>query len=117
MPVKFTMNEPILMTWLLCRQTHNLLSKCENRVLAEIGLTPEQQAALNAIKFIDGPVKPTEVAEWLDRSPNSITLIIDRMEKRGLVKRIRDHEDRRSVLLIMTENGSEILNQANILTG
>jgi DNA-binding MarR family transcriptional regulator len=67
------------------------------------------------MKDIPGTVTPTAIANWLDRNPNSITLIIDRMEKGGLVKRVRDLEDRRAVRLIITPKGEEMYAQAGIL--
>jgi len=88
--------------------------KCEEVVFGKIGLTPQQHAVLIAIKYINDPVKPTDVARWLDRNTNSITLIIDRMEKDGLVKRIRDLRDRRSLRLVMTQKGKEVLEQATV---
>lgn len=114
MPVKFAFKEARLMTWLLCHQTFNLVSKCEDVMFAKAGTTTQQHAVLMAIKYINDPVKPTDVASWLDRNTNAITLIIDRMERDGLVKRVRDLRDRRSLRLIMTQKGEELLEQTTI---
>jgi DNA-binding MarR family transcriptional regulator len=59
------------------------------------------------IKQIDDPVKVTDVARWLDRSVNSVSMIIDRMVKAGLVRRRRDLPDRRAVRLIITSKAEE----------
>ena len=99
-------------SWLLLHQTHNLVLRCEASVFAQDGLTPQKHAILMAIRYIEDPVTPTEVANWLDRSTNSISLIIDRMVKKGLVKRNRNLRDRRSVRLSITEKGNEMLDQA-----
>jgi len=56
-----------------------------------------------------------DVADWLDRNPNSISMIINRMEKGGLVERIMGLQDRRAVRLVLTEEGKELLDQANVL--
>jgi DNA-binding MarR family transcriptional regulator len=99
-------------SWLLLHQTHNLVLRCEASVFAQDGLTPQKHAILMAIRYIEDPVTPTEVANWLDRSTNSISLIIDRMVKKGLVKRTRNLRDRRSVRLSITEKGNEMLDKA-----
>ncbi|MFC2068302.1 MarR family winged helix-turn-helix transcriptional regulator [Chloroflexota bacterium] len=112
MPVKFTFNEPRLMAWLLCHQCYNLVSRCEEVTFANTQITPEQHAVLLAIKNNNGPVGPTSIAKWLDRSPNSISLMIQRMEKRGLVNQARDLPDLRSVRLVITKKGDKILEQA-----
>jgi len=100
--------------WLLLHQTNNLVLKCEDRVFGKHGLGTEQHAVLLAIKYIDDPVTPTDVAQWLDRNTNSISLIVERMVKAGLVRRIRDLRDRRSVRLVITSNGKEILDKATV---
>jgi DNA-binding MarR family transcriptional regulator len=47
----------------------------------------------------DGPLPMRRLAEAMDVSQASATGIIDRMEQRGLVERLRDDEDRRVVRL------------------
>jgi len=111
MPSSFESSNLHYNSWLLLQQTCNLVLRCEARVFAGKGLTPQKHAILMAIKYIEDPVTPTEVAHWLDRSTNSISLIIDRMVKNGLVKRIRNLKDRRSVRLSITEKGNELLSQ------
>jgi DNA-binding MarR family transcriptional regulator len=107
MPIKFEFENPDKRTWILLRQIHNLVTKCEDRVFSEYGLTTEQHAVLMAIKHIDGSVRPTDVARWLDRSVNSVSMITDRMVKAGLVKRVRDRKDRRVVFLTVTSRAEK----------
>ena len=112
MTVKFVFNQPKLDVWVLCHQTYNLVSRCEEIAFAESGLTPQQHGVLMAMKYIKGSVTVTDVAHWLDRNTNSISTLVDRMEKDGLVKRVRDLRDRRSVRLITTRKGKEKFDQA-----
>ncbi len=115
MPVRFTFDNPLLRTWLLLHQTYNLVVKAEDAVFAKVGLTTQHHAVLIAMKYIESPVTPSDIAHWLDRNTNTITTLVDRMEKDGLVKRARDLRDRRSVRLVMTEKGKEVLDQATVL--
>ena len=112
MPIKFALSHPILKIWILLRQTYISVSKCEEATIAKAGLTLQQYKVLMAIKYINDPVTPTEVARWLDRNTNSITLLVDRMEKDKLVKRLRDLQDRRSVRLVITKKGKEAFERA-----
>jgi DNA-binding MarR family transcriptional regulator len=57
----------------------------------------------------DGPRSMREVAEALDVSQASATGIVDRMERRGLVKRRRDEDDRRVVSVVLTETGRQLI--------
>jgi DNA-binding MarR family transcriptional regulator len=112
MPVKFDFKESRLMVWLLCHQCHNLVSRCEEVMSYSKEITPQQHGVLMVIKCANDPVKPTDVARWLDRRTHSISLIIERMQKSGLVKCIRDLPDRRSVRLVMTKKGEKNFSQA-----
>jgi DNA-binding MarR family transcriptional regulator len=102
MTIKFEFENLDKGAWILLRQAYNLVLKCEDRVFSEYGLTTEQHAVLMAIKHISGPVRITDIARWLDRSVNSVSMIIDRMVKAGLVRRTRDRKDRRTVFVTMT---------------
>ena len=112
MPVKFAISDPTLKIWITLRQTYIRVSKSEEAVLAKEGMTLQQYKVLLAIKHINNPVTPTAVAHWLDLNTNSISLIIDRMEKDRLVKRVRDFKDRRMVRLVITKEGKEIYERA-----
>jgi len=114
MPVKFGLDNPLLMTWHLLHQTLNSILKCEDQVFSKHGITTEQYSVLMAIRYIEPPVTPTEVGRWLDRNTNSISLIVERMVKAGLVRRIRDLRDRRSVRLVLTQDGKEIFERATV---
>jgi DNA-binding MarR family transcriptional regulator len=107
MPVKFKFKNLDKGSWILLRQAYNLILKCEDQVFSEYKLTTEQHAVLMAIKHINGPVRITDIARWLDRSVNSVSMIIDRMVKAGLVKRVRDRKDRRTVFVTMTSKAEE----------
>jgi DNA-binding MarR family transcriptional regulator len=102
MPIKFKFENLDKGSWILLRQTYNLIFRCEDRVFGEYDLTTEQHTVLMAIKNISGPVRITDIARWLDRSVNSVSMIIDRMVKAGLVKRTRDRKDRRTVFVTLT---------------
>jgi DNA-binding MarR family transcriptional regulator len=52
-----------------------------------------------------GPLPVSRLADWLGIGAPNATGLLDRMEQRGLVERIRDAEDRRVVLARMTDLG------------
>jgi DNA-binding MarR family transcriptional regulator len=102
----------ILRLWFLLHRDYALLRGCEDQIYGEKGLTMEQYATLVAIKYLDNPVRPTDVARWIGRSPNSVSMIIDRMVKAGLVRRERDRRDRRVVRLIISSKAENALKPA-----
>ncbi len=52
-----------------------------------------------------GPLRPREISARLLKSGGNITLVVDNLEKRGLVRRQRDSVDRRVVVVSLTEKG------------
>jgi len=108
-PVKFAFQNPKMRAWMLLHQTTSSIGKCEDKTFGPLGLTTQQHAVLMAVKFSPTPPTLTQIADWVDRHINSITLIVDRMEKGGLVKRARNAHDRRSYCLEMTAKGQKHL--------
>ena len=52
-----------------------------------------------------GPMPVSRLADWLGIGAPNATGLLDRMEQRGLVGRARDADDRRVVLVSMTDEG------------
>ena len=116
MTVKFIFDNPLLKIWLLLHQTYNLVLKSEDVVFARLGLSTQQYAVLIAIKHFRGRVTPVDLANWLDRNPNGISMLLYRMEEHGLVERVRDLRDHRSLRVVMTDKGKKVLEQATIVS-
>ncbi|MFA5308173.1 MAG: MarR family transcriptional regulator [Dehalococcoidales bacterium] len=52
-----------------------------------------------------GEMTPSEIAESVFREKNSITAVINTMEKQGVVRREPSANDRRSVKIVITDKG------------
>jgi DNA-binding MarR family transcriptional regulator len=80
-------------------------------LLQRYGLTAPQLAALRAIGRMQ-PVTAGALARQIHLSQATVTGILSRLEKRGLVQRARGHRDRRSVFVQLTGEGTAIIEQA-----
>lgn len=72
------------------------------------GLTPQYVHIIDAITHIEqekGKVRVSDVAEWFHMSVPGVTRSIHALEKIGAVKKIRDDNDRRVVLIALTDQG------------
>jgi len=98
--------------WLLLHRTADALARCEDSVYGEYGLTTEQFAVLAAVKGSGGPLRPVDLASLMERGPNSMSMLVDRMVKAGLVRRTRDRKDRRAVKVSLTSKGEKALEPA-----
>ncbi|WP_163582058.1 MarR family winged helix-turn-helix transcriptional regulator [Gracilibacillus saliphilus] len=72
---------------------------CEGESLSQTQLILLIQMNLN-----DG-MKASQIAEFLSVTPGAVTSICDKLEKLGLIQRVRESEDRRVVKMILTESG------------
>ena len=79
-----------------------------NTLAAAGGLTLSQFGALEAL-FHLGPLCQRELGEKLLKSSGNITMIVDNLEKRRLVKRRRGGEDRRFVTVHLSDQGRRLI--------
>jgi MarR family transcriptional regulator, 2-MHQ and catechol-resistance regulon repressor len=77
-------------------------------IASAAGLTEGQFGTLEALYHL-GPLAQCELAAKLLRSSGNVTLVIDNLEKRGLVRRERSTEDRRRVMVHLTDEGRRLI--------
>jgi DNA-binding MarR family transcriptional regulator len=95
----------VLKLWFVTHRTRDVLRNCEDKVFGRYGLTAEQYGVLAVMEVLGGSVRVTDLARGLGRSANSVSMIVDRMVKAGLVRRGRDRGDRRTVRVSVTNKG------------
>ncbi len=79
-----------------------------HRHLTDAGLTVSQFGVLEALYHL-GPLSQSEIAKKVLKSTGNITLVIDNLEKRDLVKRERQQEDRRYYAVRLTTAGRKLI--------
>jgi DNA-binding MarR family transcriptional regulator len=77
------------------------------KISRQFGLTGSQSAILRNLS-VTGPLSSADLSRRLYVTPSNITGIIDRLEKKGLVKRIPKEGDRRVALINLTEEGNKL---------
>ena len=82
-----------------------------NEAARVAGLEPRQHQLLLAVKGMPEGVEATvgTIAERLQTQHHSTVELVDRMENRGLVRRLRSAGDRRRVLVSLTARGEALL--------
>ena len=91
----------------LMRATESLNNRL-NRHHANADLTVSQFGVLEALHHL-GPLNQKALGQKLLKSGGNITMVIDNLEKSGLVERQQDPEDRRSMLIHLTPEGEEFI--------
>ncbi|MGF1735137.1 MarR family winged helix-turn-helix transcriptional regulator [Photobacterium satsumensis] len=74
----------------------------------KIGLTEPQQNLMRAIRDL-GKVTLKQLSIYTNVSPATVTIILDRLERNGLVARIRSTEDKRKAHAVLTDKGMKLL--------
>jgi len=81
------------------------------KLVKRVGLTGPQLVILQEISRL-GSVSVGEVAKNVSLSQGTVTGILERMEKRDLVTRQRSAQDKRRVMVEITESGKKLLANA-----
>jgi MarR family 2-MHQ and catechol resistance regulon transcriptional repressor len=76
--------------------------------LARADLTTSQFGVLEALYHL-GPMHQRDLGQRILKSSGNMTLVIDNLEKRGLVRRERSVEDRRFIQVHLTEEGERLI--------
>lgn len=79
-----------------------------HRNLKSSGLTLSQFGVLEALNHL-GPLSQKDISRKILRSSGNITLVIDNLEKRGLVRRERKITDRRFFIVHLTVKGARLI--------
>jgi DNA-binding MarR family transcriptional regulator len=77
----------------------------------DVGLTGPQLIVLQQVGKNPG-VMVKEIAQNITLSPATVTSILDRMESRGHVNRVRSTQDKRKVGVFLTDVGQSLLDKA-----
>ena len=87
--------------------------------LAEHGLTHPDWQVLTTLRLwrSDHRSSPGELASDLELSSGAMTSRLDRLEDAGLVRRLRDPDDRRGVVVELTEDGKRAWDEAASVQG
>ncbi|MET9232293.1 MarR family transcriptional regulator [Lentzea sp. NPDC003310] len=88
-------------TWYM-REQSALTVMFHARVAEQMGLSATDEKCLDLAMRAEGPLTAGRIAELSGLSTGAVTGVIDRLERAGYVRRVRDPHDRRKVLVEVT---------------
>jgi len=90
------------------------LARRQEAVFERFGLNRGEAGALSALRVAGPPyqLSPTRLGRGLMLSSAGMTSRIDRLERRGLVRRLPDPDDRRGVIIELTDQGITTVDDA-----
>ncbi len=96
--------------WQRIRTIYRTAIKRLNSRLAKEAITFSQYSVLLAISR-NGPMQMNRLSEHMLVAPANVTGLVNRMEKKGYVRRRRDQKDRRLYVIEPTSSGSKIFRE------
>ena len=100
--------------WFLLAQTRDAIFKAREKELDRYHISATQAAALSVIQDIGGKVTPTEISRRLFREPYSVSGLLSRMEKEGLIRKARDLDKKNMVRVVLTDKGNQFCQQSAV---
>ena len=83
-----------------CRELHASIDALDERAARVLGVSRNDLRCLNLLER--GPVSPTRIADALGLTKGSVTVLLDRLEKKELVRRMPAPDDGRGVVVEAT---------------
>ena len=93
--------------FLLTTAQHTVFQYLSQR-LAPYDITPSQYGILNCLWINDGTCLPRQIAELLCLETSTVSGILARMQKKDLIDRVINPENRREILVMITPKGEAL---------
>src|SRR5579863_5812528 len=98
-------------SWTLLHQSYLLTYKFLDQIVSRLGVSQAQASVLLVLKGTGQPLPLSRLARYLVQEAQSVTSLVDRLEARGLVRRVPDQRDRRVIHVELTPAGDEMFDQ------
>lgn len=92
----------------LLNQTTETIFRVRQAELQQYNISTSQGAVLFITKSLGEKATISEISRWLLRKPHTISEMIYRMEKKGLVKKSKSPEQKKVINIVLTPKGLEV---------
>lgn len=104
-----SVNPPTDIGWLIVTSSNRLFAEADKQ-LAPLGLTAAQGSVV-VLLARDNVSTPTELCNMMDYDRGAMTRLLNRMEAKGILKRLPNPTDRRAQVLELTTKGEQLYDQ------
>lgn len=98
--------------WALLIQTRDAMFKARQKELDQYKISAAASIALSVIQSIGSRATPAEISRRLSREPHSTSGLLNRMEKKGLIKKVKDLDRKNMIRVVITDKGYEAYYQS-----
>jgi DNA-binding MarR family transcriptional regulator len=93
--------------WLLLTHARYAVFRAREKELQRYGVSPEQMGLLFVVQALGNKATPAALSRYILRQPHTVSALVDRMAKRGLVKKVKDLDRKNLVRVVMTDKGQK----------
>jgi len=93
--------------WGILHHTGWAIARNREIELSQADTTLMQAAVMTLVSIVKEPMTPSELSRWLFREPQTVSSLLNTMEKNGLLRRVKDLDRRNMVRVELTEKGQE----------
>ena len=94
--------------WRILDHTRFMIARSREKELSKCGLTPEQSFVLDILLESNGSTTINELVAITQRQHHSISTLIDRMNRQGLIRRQKGADDKRQYEVEITAKGRDL---------
>jgi DNA-binding MarR family transcriptional regulator len=95
--------------WILMSRVYHMIAKIRNMEMSKYGILPIQSYMLFMIRAMGNATTPAQLSRFAYQQRNSVSDILKRMEKQGLITKEKRSDANGRVLVKMTEKGEQAL--------
>jgi DNA-binding MarR family transcriptional regulator len=95
--------------WILLSRVYHLIAMLRKLELSKYDILPVQSYILFIIKALGDAPTPSRISEYVYQQRSSISDILNRMEKEGLIKKTSNSGSKKRVIVTLTEKGEKAL--------
>ena len=100
--------------FMLIGLTLNAIFRARNHQIKELDLTPAEFHLLLLVSELGGTATPGEIAQWMMRKPPTISGLLNRMEKNGLIVRKGFKNNKKLRKVALTKKAREYLEKLSV---
>jgi len=93
--------------WVLLHQTTDATLRARQKELDQFGISVVEVGVLEIIQTSDEEVTPSEISRQIFREPHTVSALLNRMEKKGLLTKTKDLDRKNMVRVSITEKGQQ----------
>jgi DNA-binding MarR family transcriptional regulator len=99
--------------WILLSRVYHLIAMLRKLELSKYNILPVQSYILFIIKALGNETTPSKISEYVYQQRSSISDILNRMVKQGLIKKTNKSSGNKRVIVTLTAKGEKALALSN----